>query len=92
MDDPALLKPMSRAFIAALRAHECLLLLRQAESLGLSFPDRKKAGELQAAIEDAGICEELISSLKRETFGFLSSLRTYVEGATDEAPGRGAVG
>lgn len=75
--DQSLLVPMCRAFIAVLRAHECLLLLREAQGLPLSSFDQQRLAELQMAIENADASIQLIEALKSETSRFLSSLRSY---------------
>lgn len=84
IDRPSLTVPMSRAFLAALRAHQCLVLLDRARKLDLSSSDRQRADALGAAIEDAGISEELLHALQRETLEYLKTLRAYV--GRDHAP------
>lgn len=74
-DDPALLAPMARAFLTALRAHEYLLLLREAAGLPLSPADEARRAGLETAIAAAGVSPEVIGALRRETFAFLASLR-----------------
>ena len=62
IEDRSLLGPMCQAFTTVLRAHECLLLLRE---------------ELQTAIENAGASIQLVEALRSETSRFLSSLQSY---------------
>lgn len=76
---PSLTEPMSRAFLTVLRAHECLVLLKQARRLDMSLSDRERADALRVAIEDAGASEEKVHVLQHETFEFLKTLHVYVE-------------
>ncbi|OJY78598.1 MAG: hypothetical protein BGP09_02250 [Rhizobium sp. 60-20] len=68
---------MCQAFTTVLRAHECLLLLREAKILPLSSFDRQRLAELQTAIENAGASIQLVEALRSETSRFLSSLQSY---------------
>ncbi|MFA5965731.1 MAG: hypothetical protein WC804_17075 [Sphingomonas sp.] len=79
IEQPSLRKTMSRAFLALLRAHECLVLLHQARKLDLASSDRRRIDRLCAEIECAGISEELLQALRRETLDFLKTLQVYVE-------------
>lgn len=75
MEDGALLEPMSRAFIALLEAHECLLLLTLAERLDLGPAERGRLAELRAEIGGAGAQAELIGALHGEVRRFLAGLQ-----------------
>ncbi|RKD51970.1 MULTISPECIES: hypothetical protein [unclassified Rhizobium] len=77
IEDRSLLGPMCQAFTTVLRAHECLLLLREAKILPLSSFDRQRLAELQTAIENAGASIQLVEALRSETSRFLSSLQSY---------------
>jgi hypothetical protein len=79
IDRPSLTESMSRAFLAVLRAHECLVLLNRARRLDLSSSDQHRAEVLHAAIEGAGISEKMLHALQRETLEFLKTLRAYIE-------------
>ena len=90
-DDPALLEPMARVFLTATRAHECLMLLREAGSLPLSIADEARRAGLEAAVAEAGVSAEAIGALRRETFAFLASLRGSLPSAVAAGSGgRGA--
>lgn len=78
LDDHSLLGPMVTAFLAVRRAHELLLLLRQAARLPLSGEDRRRLAWLEAALEEAGASSVAIAGLADETHGFLRGLRRYV--------------
>lgn len=86
MEDRSLRAQMCQAFSTVLRAHECLLLLREAESLPLSSFDRRKLAELQMAIGNAGASVRLVEALKSETFRFLSGLRSYFRDDLEGTP------
>ncbi|MEM5518734.1 hypothetical protein WNY37_17380 [Henriciella sp. AS95] len=77
--DPSLIEPMSRAFLVVLRAHECLLLLREAQKLHLRSHDFERASALQKKLWLAGCDGVQISALQKETADFLSGLKAYVE-------------
>lgn len=78
LEDASLLAPMVTAFLAVQRAHELLLLLRQAGRLPLSGTDRRRLASLEAAVEGAGASSAAVAGLAEETHGFLRSLRRYV--------------
>ncbi len=78
LTDPSRLKTVSRAFISVLRAHECLLLLRQVRRLQLSAPDLARAERLQDDIMRAGFSEARIATARRETLEFLVKLKGYL--------------
>ncbi|MFZ5746616.1 MAG: hypothetical protein ACOY45_03035 [Pseudomonadota bacterium] len=92
IDDPALTEPMSRTFVAVLRAHETLLLLDGANRFDLAPADRERLSGLRTAIEQAGAAEARLQALRQEALAFLRTLRTYVEsdGAIAAHAGRGA--
>lgn len=79
IDDPSLIAPMSQAFVIALQAHDCLILLDQAEKLDLTPTDRHRARQLGAAVAAAGVSAELLQPLRQETLAFLQTLRVYVD-------------
>lgn len=85
MEDPSLLAPKCHALVTVLRAHECLLLLKEAEKLSLSSRDRQKSAGLRAAIAAAGESGASVGTLRAETFEFLSGLRSHVRAAPSGA-------
>ena len=66
---------MSRAFLIALRAHDCLVILNEAKKICLDKKHLEKADMLIGEIEKAGISGELVYNLQNETKVFIRGLR-----------------
>ncbi|MFO1183841.1 MAG: hypothetical protein U1E56_03530 [Bauldia sp.] len=83
-DDPALLPAMVRAFVKVRALHELLLLLAEAEKLGLSPAERLRCCELAIRLAPAtGWTAETLALLDedlltREVRSFLAGLRERV--------------
>lgn len=77
-DDPALLAPMSEAFVVVRRAHDLLMLLRQARRLPLSGNERRRSAELAASLVAAEASATEVAGLEVEARGFLRGLRRYL--------------
>jgi hypothetical protein len=73
--DPALLGPMSRAFLVYERAHRLLALLAEARKLPLSRADQACRNRLEAAIAGSDIDFDRLASLETQAHGFLRGLR-----------------
>lgn len=69
---------MSRAFLIALRAHDCLVILNEVKKVSLIATHLERADMLISEIEQAGISGELVYSLWKETRKFLKELRNFV--------------
>lgn len=78
LDDRSLLGPMMAAFLTVRRAHDLLLLLRQASRLPLGAADRRLLAVLETAIEEAGAGSAAVARLADATHDFLRGLRRYV--------------
>jgi hypothetical protein len=81
-EDPALLGPMTTAFITAERAHGLLLLLEEARRLPLSTAEREQAADLWRSIEISRGSTPDVAALSRETHAFLRRLRRHVAAVT----------
>jgi len=79
-DDPALLAPMVRAFLAVERAHRLLQLLSEAARLPLTPADERRRGELEVAVQLAGAEPEAVARLELDTRRFLRGLRACLGG------------
>jgi len=77
-DEPALLGPMSEAFVVVRRAHELLMLLRQARRLSLSPTERRRLAALEASLVAAEDSAALVASIEVEARGFLRGLRRHL--------------
>lgn len=80
-EDRSRLREMSAAFAVVRRAHELLMLLRQAQGLPLSPTERRRLDDLEAAIEVAGASAEAVAAQAEKTHAFLRGLRRHVVGA-----------
>jgi hypothetical protein len=79
LQDPALLDPMARAFLALQKAHRLLLLLRQASQLPLAPADQTRRAELEAAAGGSDITLDSVAGLEIEVQSFLRGLRGYLD-------------
>lgn len=78
LDESALLGPMSEAFVVVRRAHELLMLLRQARDLPLSPDEGERLADLEASLVAAEDSAALVASIEAEVRSFLRGLRRHL--------------
>lgn len=76
--EPGLLGPMSEAFAVVRRAHELLVLLRQARRLPLSPDEGCRLTELEASLVAAKASAGAVGGLEADVRQFLHGLRRLV--------------
>ena len=80
LETPALLAPMTEAFLKVERARRLLALLREAAKLDLSPADRRRIAILESAVREAASSLGSVADLEAEASLFLRTLRRYVAG------------